>query len=186
MKRIICLLLVVMFLTGCSKENSAMEQAIGFRNSLLQATSVSFDAAITADFGNVLHSFRMNCQWDSSNEMRFIVLGPDTISGIAGTISQDSGKITFDDQALFFEIIADGVITPVSAPWVVMSAMKSGYIKGAGVQNNGYIIQLDDSYNENALRVNLEMNSDFVPEFAEIFYDGRRVVSTYFENFTIL
>ena len=157
-----------------------------FRNSLLQTTSVSFDAAITADFGDILHSFQMNCQWDSTSEMKFTVLEPDSISGITGTISQDSGKIAFDDQALLFETMADGMITPVSAPWVVMVAMQSGYIKGAGVQNDGYIIQLDDSYKENALRVNLGMNSDYNPQFAEIFYDGRRVVSINFENFTML
>ena len=185
MKRIICLLLVVIFLTGCGKENSAMEQAMRFRSSLLQAKTVSFDAAITADYGDVLHSFQMSCQWDS-DEMKFTVVEPVSISGITGAISQDSGKIVFDDQALFFDTMADGMITPVSAPWVVMVAMQSGYIKGAGAQNNGYIIQLDDSYKENALHINLELNSDRIPSLAEIFYEGRRVLSINFENFIIL
>ncbi len=163
-----------------------MEQALKFRRSLLQASAGTFDAVITADFESTLQSFKMNCQWDSTDQMKFTVLEPNSISGITGTISQDNGKIAFDDKALFFETIADGQITPVSAPWVMMLAMKSGYIKGAGVNESGYLFQLDDSYKENSLNLNLQMNNDCVPIFAEIFYDGRRVVSITLENFTIL
>ena len=186
MKRIICALLLVILLAGCDDKNTAMDQALEFRNSLLNAGSVSFNAAITADFGDILHSFKMSCHWDRSSVIKFTVLEPVSISGITGTISSDNGKITFDDQALLFDTLADGMITPVSAPWVVMMAMQSGYIKGAGIQDDGYIIQLDDSYKEKTLHINLNMTLDCIPDFAEIFYDGRRVVSISFENFTIL
>lgn len=163
-----------------------MEQALKFRNSLLQSDGGTFNVEITADFEDIIHSFKMNCEWDSTDQMKFTVLEPESISGIAGTISQDNGKIEFDDKALFFDMMADGTITPVSAPWFVLRAMRSGYIKGAGVNEAGYLVQLNDSYRDDALNVNLQMNTDCSPVFAEVFYNGRRVVSIRFENFTIL
>ena len=186
MKRFIGLLLIVVLLTGCGKENNAMEQAIKFRNSLLQSSTASFDAEITAEYEDILLSFKMNCVWNSADQMKFTVLQPESISGISGIIAQENGKIEFDEKALFFDVMADGTITPVSAPWFVLRAMSSGYIKGAGERDNGYIIQLDDSYQENALNINLQMNDECSPKFAEVFYNGRRVVSISFENFTIL
>lgn len=186
MKRLIGLLLVVTLLTGCNKSSSAMDQALKFRDLLLRSGSGTFDAVITADFGDILHVFKMNCQWDSSDNMKFCVLEPETIAGVSGIIYQNNGKITFDDKALLFDTMADGSISPVNAPWVVLLAMRSGYIKGAGSNPDGCIIQLNDSYKENALNVNLQINDDCIPAFAEIFYDGRRVVSINFENFTML
>ncbi|MBR3978069.1 MAG: hypothetical protein IKJ94_00405 [Oscillospiraceae bacterium] len=163
-----------------------MEQALKFRNSLQQASSVSLDAVITADYESIIHTFKMNCLWDTGDQMKFTVLEPDSISGIAGTISQESGKILFDDKALFFETMADGQVSPISATWLMMRAMKSGYIKGAGSSEGGYLVQLDDSYNENALNLNLQLNEACEPMSAEIFYDGRRVVSISVENFKIM
>lgn len=163
-----------------------MVQALKFRNTLLQSKAVTFDAVITADYESIIHTFKMNCQCDFTDQMKFTVLEPSSISGITGTISQDNGKIEFDDKALLFDTIADGQITPISAPWVMMLAMKSGYIKGAGTNEDGYLFQLDDSYKENALSLNLQMNKDCLPIFAEVFYDGRRVVSISIENFAIL
>lgn len=186
MKRYFCFLLIVVLLCGCNKNNSAMERALKFRNSLLQASSVTFDTVITADYESTIHTFKMNCQWDSTDQMKFTVLEPSSISGVSGTISRDNGKILFDEKALFFETIADRQITPISAPCVMMLAMKSGYIKGAGNSEDGYLIQLNDSYKENALDLNLQMNNDCEPIFVEVFYDGRRVVSLSIENFTIL
>lgn len=186
MKRLIGILLSVVLLLGCSKENAGLKRALEFRNSLLQSTGGTFDAVITADYLDILHTFKMNCKWDSLGEIQFTVLQPDSISGITGIISNDTGKILFDDKALFFDTMADGMVSPVSAPWVALLAMRSGYIKGVGESDCGYRIELDDSYKQKALNVNLEMNTDFIPLSAEIYYDGRRVVSISFEHFAIL
>jgi len=36
-----------------------------------------------------------------------------TISGITGSLSQNGGKLTFDDKALAFDVMADGLVSPV-------------------------------------------------------------------------
>ena len=53
-----------------------------FRETLLAAQSCSFDAEITADYGDSLNQFRMGCQADSSGTIAFEVLAPETITGI--------------------------------------------------------------------------------------------------------
>lgn len=186
MKRLFALIFVVMTLTACGKKNTALDNALSFRKSLLSAKGCSFDTTITADYGDVVYNFKVRCQSDEKNELAFTVLQPETIAGITGTIDQDGGNITFDNKALFFNTMADGQISPISAPWLMLRTLKSGYIKGAGNSTNGEFIQIYDSYEEDALLLNYWLHENNVPNFAEIFWQGRRVVSIKIENFEIL
>ena len=186
MKRILGICLIFLVLSGCSESNNAMEQALQFRSKLLAATACSFDAKITADYGDIIYTFLLRCQTNNDGDLVFTVIEPETICGITGTISQVGGKITFDDKALFFEEISQGQITPVGAPWVMMNALKSGYIKGAGDTAKGILLQVDDCYSENAMHLNINLDSNHLPYFAEIFYDSRRILSVEIENFIIV
>lgn len=162
-----------------------MQHALYLRSKLLSSDRCSFDASVTADYGEVIYTFLLKCQCDANGDFTFTVAEPETISGITGKISSKGGQITFDDKALFFEEIAQGQITPVGAPWVLLNALKGGYIKGAGDADNGVLLQLDDSYAEKALHLNVNLDSNFLPSFAEIFYDGRRIMSIGIKNFII-
>ena len=186
MKRIVVILLAVIFLNGCSGENSELEQALSLRRRLLEAQGCAFEAVITADYGSKIYTFRMNCQGDKDGNLRFSVLEPDTISGITGIISQLGGKLTFDDQVLLFEMLADGQLSPVSAPWILLQSLRSGYIKSCGVDGDGIRIQLNDSYNEEALHVDVWTDATMLPIRGEIVYAGRRILSVDVENFLLM
>lgn len=186
MKRFFALVLVVMTLTACGKKNTALDNALSFRKSLLSAEGCSFDAVITADYGDVIYNFKLGCRSEGENELAFTVLQPEAIAGITGTIDQDGGNIIFDDKALFFNTMADGQISPISSPWLMLRTLKSGYIKGAGNSANGEYIQIYDSYKEDALLLNYWLHENNIPNFAEIYWQGRRVVSIEIENFEIL
>ncbi len=186
MKRFVALLVVILILPGCSRNNSGIENAISLRQRLLQSNGCSFQAAIVADYGNEIYEFQLDCGENEKGEFHFRVIAPDTISGISGSINGEGGNLKFDDKALFFEVLADGQITPVSGPWILLRTLKSGYINGAGKLDNGWQIQIDDSYEEDALQINVVLNSDCLPVFGEILWKGRRVLSITVDNFTIL
>ena len=107
MKKVLPLLLAVVLLTGCSRTPKEVERALALRTRLLQASTCAFDAEITADYGEILHVFRMNCTVDDQGGVSFRVTAPESIAGITGTLSKQGGELTFDDTALYFDLLAD-------------------------------------------------------------------------------
>ena len=179
---IICISVI---LCGCSDINAPIDDAISLRNKILDSNGCSFKATINADYGDKLYTFSMDCSSDKEGNLSFIVTNPETISGITGEISSQGGAIVFDGKALAFQLLADGEISPVTAPWIFMKTIRSGYIRACTEQSGNYQIEIDDTYEENALRLNIFVEND-LPVSCEIFWKGRRAISITVDNFNLL
>ena len=177
---------LVLSMTGCTWGKSEMNHALALRETVLMSNGCSFQTVITADYSDQIYTFEMECTTDKEGNLTFCVIRPESISGITGIISRDSGKLTFDDKALLFETLADGQVTPVSAPWFVINALRSGYIQSCGKSKDGLYIQIDDSYEEKSLSLDYYLDQDGKLIRAEIIWEGRRILSMDVENFTIL
>ncbi len=149
----------------------------------LQSSGCSFDCTVTADYGEVIHRFSMRCSVDQKGTLIFAVLSPESISGITGQISQSKGKLTFDDKALAFDLLADGQLSPVSAPWVLIHTLRGGYLSSCAEIEGGMILSIDDSYDKDPLRLDIRMDEEGKPKTAEILWQGRRILSMEVENF---
>ena len=117
--------------------------------------------------------------------MAFTVTEPSTIAGITGKIDGSGGAITFDDKVLAFQTIADGLVTPVTAPWLFIKTLRSGYLKDATETEQGFEMSIDDSYAEESLQLRIRTAGD-VPDSAEIFWQSRRILTIAVENFSFL
>ena len=93
MKRICILLCFLLLLCGCSGKNQQMDRAMDLRAKLL-AKGVSFDAQITADYGDKNYTFTMNCLLDTQGNLNFQVVEPEIISGVIGTVSANNFTAT--------------------------------------------------------------------------------------------
>jgi len=186
LKRLITLLLLVAVLSGCGRNGEELDRAMGLRAKLLAAQGVRFDAVITADYGDKHYTFALGCTADSQGDMQFTVLEPETIAGITGTLSKNSGKLTFADQALAFDIMADGQVSPVSGPWVLMKALRSGYLTSCDTEGDMLRLAVDDSYEADALHLDVWLGEQDAPVRGEIFWQGRRILSLEVKNFKIL
>ena len=174
----------VFMLCGCGRKDDALDKALVMRQRL-QGASCSFDCTVTADYGEKIHVFSMRCAADSSGDLTFEVLSPDTISGITGIISRNKGKLTFDDKALAFELMADGQFSPVSAPWILIHTLQGGYLTSCTETDYGMLLCIDDSYESDPLRLDVRMDKDGNPMSAEILWQGRRILSMEIENFQL-
>ena len=183
MKKWAIFLFMLAVLSGCSAE-SEVERGMALRASLLRSGG-SFDTEITADYGEESYSFSMNCQFDDKGDMTFEVLSPESIAGITGAINDEGGTLTFDDTVLAFDLMADDQLSPVSAPWVLLKTLRSGYLTAAGEEDGLLRLTIDDSYEEDALKLDVWLNEVNMPVRAEILYDGRRILSILVENFVI-
>ena len=186
MRRIVSILMLAALLCGCGVQHKELERAMALRAKVLTAAGCSFDTEITANYADRVYTFLMHCVCDGKGKLDFTVLEPESISGITGSVSDDGGKLTFDDQALAFELLADGQVSPVSAGWLLMKALRGGYIRSCGVKGDKLSLQIDDSYADDALHLEILLGENDLPEFAEILYKDRRFLSFHIRNFQIL
>lgn len=180
---IIC---TVVLFCGCQKTDSDISRALMLRNKLVASNGCSFQAEIVADYGEDIYTFTLECEFNQLGDMTFRVNEPDVIHGIQGEVSENTGKLTFDDKVVAFQTMADGQLTPVIAPWLFIKTIRSGYIDGCSDAEGGLFISADDSYGENALHLNIWMDDALTPKKGEIYWQGRRVLTIFVEFFTFL
>jgi len=185
LKRIFLVLWLVVLLTGCSASDDCMERALALRSKLL-SQGAEFDAVITADYSDKTYTFTVQCAVDVQGQLFFRVTEPETIAGITGTVSAKGGNLTFDDQALAFPTLADGQLTPVSAPWVLLHTLRGGYLTSAGLEGDVVRMAIDDSYGDNALHLDIWLNGDDLPARGEILWRGRRILTVAVSNFRLM
>lgn len=186
MKRGLILILIMCVFCGCSNGSTSIDRAIALRNNVSDGKPCKFDAVVIADYLDRTYGFEMQCETAVNGNTTFTVVQPDTISGISGTISDDGGAITFDDNVLAFEPIIDGNISPVATPWLFLKTLRGGYIKACSTDSSGLYIQIDDSYAGKPVLLEIWTDGDDLPQHVEISWDGRRILSMDVENFTIL
>ena len=177
--------ILVSLLLGCDGENRDLNRAMELRAELL-AHSCAFDAEVTADYGDKLHTFTLSCQGDTFGNLGFRVKQPESIEGISGTIASDGGKLNFEDTVLAFPLLADDQVTPISAPWLLLKTLQGGYLTSAGMDGEYLRLTIHDSYEEDALQLDIWLDGENRPVRADILYGGRRILALCVTNFQIL
>ena len=185
MKRLVWVFVLLIFLIGCSSKEQGIDGALTFRKQLLASSNCQFDAVVTADYSDRVYTFAMTCQADADGKVTFTVTSPETIRGITGYLDGNGGALTFDDQILAFPKMADGQITPVSAPWILIKTLRGGYLSACEDIKNGHRLTINDSYEENAMQLIIETDSEHIPTGAEVFWKGQRILTIQVSNFTM-
>jgi hypothetical protein len=107
--RAAAMFLFSLFLSGCLSGNSVLDEAVAFRQTLLNSNGCQFAAELTADYGDFVYTFSVECEAGQNGDMTFCVTSPETIAGITGKLSGTGGKLTFDDHLLQFDMLAEGL-----------------------------------------------------------------------------
>lgn len=176
--------MLALVLTGCSAGQAELEEALAFRSGVLGAGSVTFDADITADYTDRVERFSLQCRADSAGAVGFTVTAPEEISGITGTVAGQQGSLTFDDTVLAFPLLARERLSPVSGPWVMLQALRSGYIISCVREADLLHLTVNDSYEEDALTLEIWLRGREVAA-AEIAWRGRRQMTMEIRNFSM-
>lgn len=185
MKRIGAIFIILVLLTGCSQTQARIDRCMELRSRLLRS-GCSFTAEITADYGDKVYTFALACTGDAQGNLAFAVVEPESISGITGTVTGEGGFLTFDEAALQFDLLADDTVTPVSAPWIFLKTLRGGYLTSAGDEGDLLRVTIDDSYEDDALQLDIWLDSENDPVQADILYDGRRILSLTVKDFAIV
>ena len=173
-------------MNGCEKTDDAYEQMVNLRRNIGETELCSFDVQICADYEDEIYTFEMSCRTNSDGGLNFEVTQPESIAGITGNFGDDYSNITFDDHVLAFKRMVDGRITPVSAPWIFLKALRSGYIEGCSETDNGIKVMLNDSYEDDAFHLYVWLNTQNMPCAAEIYWENMRVMTLKISEFSFL
>ena len=176
--------MLVVCLLGCDSSGE-IEKALYLRERLLEAQECAFHCTITADYTDSVYTFAMSCEADKAGNLSFTVEDPEAIVGVSGDIGASNCHLTFDDQILVFPHFADGQIAPVTAPWLLLKTLRSGYISGAQTDGSLTHLIIDDSYDENPILLDIWIDDNRHPVRGEILYKGRRILSVDVRDFTI-
>ncbi len=183
--KILAVLLILLALSGCGSKDEELNRAMALRAKLLPA-GCTFETEITADYGDEIHTFSVHCEGDNQGNLGFRVTAPETIADITGRIQGGEGKLTYRDTVLAFPLLAEEQLSPVSAPWIFYTTLRSGYLTAAGMEDDLLRLTIDDSYEEDALTVDIWLDETDSPIRAEILYDGRRILTLVIKNFQIV
>ena len=66
-----------------------------------------------------------------------------------------------------------------------MKTLLGGYLTAANEEGELLHLTINDSYEEDALQMEIWLNAEDLPVCGEIFYEGRRIVTMTAENFQI-
>lgn len=185
MKKLLALMLALVILTGCTGKRDELDRCMALRADLLACEMCSFDVGLTADYGDAVQTFRLRCEGRSDGTLGFEVMEPESIAGITGRFSAGKGELTFDDVALQFPLLADDQVTPVSAPWILLKTLLGGYLTACTMEEDLLRVTIDDSYEDDALQLEIWLDPEDRPVQAEILYDGRRIITMTVESFQI-
>ena len=186
MRRLISVfLLLACFLSGCKKDD-ALQRMLSLRQNLLTGKGCSFDTHVTVDYGDQLFTFSTQCSADSNGTVEFVITDPETLAGINGKIDSENGHLSFDEKVIIFDLLVDGEISPIATPWLLVKTILGGYITAGGADGEYYIFQVDDSYEEDPLRLDIWLDNSNLPVAADIIWNGRRVAAITIENFCVL
>lgn len=185
MKRLVWVILLVWMLGGCAAGAGNMEDAIRLRSWVQNAQRCSFEAEIVADYGDMTYAFTLACVADGQGNVDFTVTKPESIAGITGKLSSEGGKLTFGDVALSFPMLAEKLITPVSGPWVFYTALRGGNIKTVGKDGVFTRLTVNDSYEDDALTLDIYLDSTNLPVQADVIWENRRILTMQIRNFQI-
>ena len=155
---------------------------MAFRNQLLESCC-AFTAEITADYTDDLVSFTLDCAGDELGNLDFTVSEPLEIAGIGGTVKAGKGSLVYQDTVLAVPLLAQGELSPVSAPWILLCALRGGYIASAGTEGELLRVTVNDSFAGNTLLVDIWFDNLNMPQMAEVFWQGRRVLSIQIKDF---
>ena len=187
MKRIFALIgIFICFFVGCNRTQEDIDRALAFRQNLLKQSGCQFVCSLTADYGEILYQFGLECTADNKGNVSFTVSAPETISGITGTISSSGGTISFDDSVLGFPLLSEDLPTPLSAPWLFLTALRSGYIRTCEVNKGVMSLSIADTYEEDGIMMNIKFDEQEKPVSCEFFWKGRRILSMLIASFHYL
>ena len=160
----VLMLLPLLLLAGCGKEEEQTQQALDFRTRLLEAGGCAFDADVQVSYGETAARVSMRCAYSAR-------------------VDSSGAKLVFDGAEIGFSTLAGGRLAPMAAPWVLADCWANGYIAWSGMEGDLLRVTYRTGYGTDELQADVWFDGG-VPARAELSYEGALLLSAELTNFT--
>lgn len=184
--RVFLLALALTALCACGgKTDAAMQQALDLRTALGAAGGCAFTAEVTADYGEKIYAYTMDCVCEAGAGARFTLRAPQTLAGISAEISADGARVSYEDTEVGFSTLAGGRLAPMQLPWLLADGWYSGRIRAAGREDGLVRVTCQLGYGEQALTLDTWLGEDGFPRKSTVSCDGQTLLTAEIQNFSL-
>ena len=184
-----CVRLLALALTAlCAcggKPDAAMQQALALRTALGAAGGCTFTAEVTADYGEKIYAYTMECVCETDAGARFTLRAPQTLAGISAEISADGTHVSYEDTEVGFSALAGGRLAPMQLPWLLADGWYSGRICAAGREDGAVRVSCQLGYGEQTLTLDTWLGEDGFPQKSAVSFDGQTLLTAEIQNFSL-
>ena len=177
------MLLPLLLLAGCGKEEEQTQQALDFRTRMLKAGGCAFNADVQVSYGETAARFSMRCTYSAPDGITMTLTTPETLSGMTARVDSSGAKLVFDGAEIGFSTLAGGRLAPMAVPWVLADCWANGYIAWSGMEGALLRVTYRTGYGTDELQADVWFDGG-VPARAELSYEGALLLSAELTNFT--
>ena len=159
------------------------QQALAFRQNVMQ-NICSFEAEISADFGDTVCLFTLSCIHTPGNGTQMTITAPETLAGLTATASEEGAKLVFDGAEAAFGTLEGLGLSPMTAPELLAEAWEAGYIQYTGLEDGLLHVTYLCGYDEDEYRADTWFQNG-APVRAELSCDGYMAVQIDVTDFNL-
>ena len=129
-------MMLLLLLCACGAANTTAQTPVRFRTALTEAGACQFALDLTANYGDSIRQFTLDCQGQPGGETRLTILDPEIAQGITATVSGADANVSYDEAMLGVADFPTRPISPMATPYLLVTAWTEGYINALGKEGD--------------------------------------------------
>ena len=184
-KKLSVLAALLLTLSGCARQDTAMQRALDLRTALTAAGGCVFAAQAEGNYGEEIFRFSMDCAYEAGGGVTIRLTEPQTLAGIGAEVSADGARVAYEDTEVGFAELAGGRVSPMRLPYLLAESWYRGYIPACGWEDGVLRATYLLGYDEDEITVDTWLDASGMPVRAAVSYQGQTLLKAELHHFSL-
>lgn len=173
---ITALLLTLLLLTACGKEDTSPTAEIQRQYSLI--STAQMEAEVTFHNSDEERSFTLQCDY-TPEKSEVMVTAPETVAGVSATVTGEEMILNYDGESV--SVGDKSGLSPFAVLPQLLRAVGSGYVLEEGNETLGEIpccrLVVDTTMGGESVQCSVWIDEELLPRYCEFATDGKTIMS---------